>query len=270
MRATDERGIAWVWADTNLDCEAAQAAAAKMVAEISGMAPEDVRACWAQAQGAPWAIQNAYYEADVLHYFCEVAEPAPANPAVVLLVHRGSPLTMHAHRAQVQSGFDVPMALVVGVEGPTIETPRPDMNEVDETYAVHGWEYIDATDADATARVRDALMVHRWPGATVRDTLLTEPPGVLALAQLPDVDGPWPAAPASMQDDLEAFLAEDDEFGAFVGDDSARHEPHTGVDTSLASLTMQIQNVQSLPPGSAKRDAAARIALSVERALSSS
>lgn len=267
MPPHDPRGIAWVCADARLGCNAAQDVAARMVADIAGLAPHDVLSTWAQAQGAPWTIQNAYYEAAVAHYFAEAADPLPVTPAVVLLVHRESPLPVHEQRAQAHEGFDVPIALVVGVGHDTgTGAPRAD---VDDIYAVHGWEYVEAADADVVARMRDALMVHRWPDAACADTGAA-PPGVCALAQLPDAERPWPAAPAAMQRDLDAFLEVDDEFGAYMSADAPGDDPDPFLPHSLESLQTLMEHVKSLPPGPARRDAAARIAMDFERALASS
>ncbi|WFD20817.1 hypothetical protein MCAP1_003071 [Malassezia caprae] len=266
MLPHDPRGIAWVCADARLGRDAAQAAAAQIVADIAGLAQHDVLSLWAQAQGTPWTIQNAYYEADVAHYFAEAADPLPTSPAVVLLVDRASPLSAHEQRAQAQEGFDVPIALVVSVGHDT--GSGASRADIDDIYAVHGWEYMEAADADVVTRVRDALMVHRWPGAACAEAEAT-PPGVCALAQLPDADRPWPAAPEAMQRDLDAFLEADDEFGAYTSADGPV-DPDPLFPPSLDSLQNLLEHVKSLPPGPARRDAAARVALAFERALTSS
>ena len=268
MPGSDPQGIAWVCADARLGREAAKAAAAQMVASITGLVPQDVLAAWNQAQGTPWTIQTPYYESVVAHYFAEKADLLPSTPAVVLLVHRDSPLQEHEQRVQAQEGFDVPIALVVGMGNDTASgAPQGD---IDETYAVHGWEYVEARDEDALTRVREALMVHQWPNAVPAESEAI-PPGVRALAQLPDAERPWPAAPAAMQKDLDAFLEADDEFGTFV---SAEGPADSDIDSlyphQLHSLQNLIDHVKSLPPGPARRDAAAHVAMEVERALASS
>lgn len=268
MPLDDPQGIAWVWADAHLECETVRAAAAQIVAALTSTSPDDVRSLWAQAQGVPWTIQNAYYEASVAHYFDEKADATPNTPAVILLVHGGSPLSVHAKRASAHEGFDVPIALVVGLgEGPVAgEAAAPPTGDVDETYAVHGWEYMEVTEPDVMTRLRDALMVHRWPNAQLVAPDAT-PPGVHALAQLPDAQRPWPAAPHSMQQDLDAFLEEDDEFGAFTSAEPAKQEDCTPGDLFPDSLPKLMEHVKSLPPGPAREDAAARVAMAWERAL---
>lgn len=197
-------------------------------------------------------------------------------------------------------GFDVPIAIVVGVHGARSGAP---IDDVESTYALHGWEYVDAGGSGATQRVADALKTHAWPGG--HDDAHDAMDELTRLERLTGAmdDGPpaWraPPPPAALQDALEAFLADasdddappadapreaaapaathhrardtgahqrttSDEFGAFVsGEDVAQDdEPFPAVFERLRS---EVERVMAMPHGPAREREAARVALSVQQ-----
>ncbi|WFC97050.1 hypothetical protein MBRA1_003717 [Malassezia brasiliensis] len=243
-----QRTVAWVPMDPDLHRALAQTT------------PENEEAL-AHGRAVPWRISNAYYDADVLIRFGPYADLQGA-PAVLLLVRRDATVQQHrqflAHLGV--SGFALEVSLVIGV--PTEETgtasPRPD---VDEVYALDGWEYLDlAVEGDERPedRIRDALMIHTWQGMKMHG-----PPG------------------------FDAHVAEEnrDEFSDFVeappadmptSDEIDAMRARTGLDNTLGMdsgpvifdrLRVEMERIRALPAGPEKERQAALVALAVEQAL---
>lgn len=218
------------------------------------------------------------------------------------------PATRHAEvlqrleRVHNLTGFDLDVSLVVGV--PSREKASSMSLEVDEVYAMGGWEYIDLgdTDEDPATRLKDALMVHMWEGMRPKQAQPTPSNENVkeriahmdqSAAALPRSGGAIPPAPRAMQASAERFLSDappqdtpDDDFSEFVEAPAPDVPTDAEVDAYCARLGLgtlgmdsmpvlferlrgEMERVRSLPPGPPKEHAAALVALAVERSLES-
>lgn len=158
------------------------------------------------------------------------------------------------------SGFTLEVSLVVGV--PTDKTcaalPR---NDVDEVYALDGWEYLDLAvegDEQYEDRIRDALMLHTWKGMQIHGQ-----PGIDPHVEEEDTDEfsefvEAPSADMPTPDEIDAMRA------------------RTGLNNTLGMntgpvvfdrLRVEMERIRALPAGPEKERQAAVVALAVEQAL---
>lgn len=207
------------------------------------------------------------------------------------------------HRALVHRqgpGHEIPIPLILGI--PTDTQARVDPLDVEELYAMEGWEYIDlATEPTVTERVRNALMVHMWPTQShgaVPEELSQLDQMNQSIKSMPISPSKMPNAPVSMQHALEAFLDSDEDhadFGPFVTAPGATEKRAESSDADIPSLAgrfaaptspsmaseeneepfpwlfetlrRQMEHVKSLPLGPQREEEAARVALAVQQAL---
>lgn len=250
-----------------------------------------VAAAFARGERVPWPIENAYYRAEAAMQFVPRGVPCAA-PARVLLVSCASvrpssyaltqTLAEHRALARAQEGFQVPVALAVGVGERAPDAA--DSADVEEVYALAGWEWLEPDDAQA--RLADALMVHTWPGLERTEDATALDRVERIVAQLPDAEGALPEAPLAMRCDLEAFLGTHDtadKFAEFIeapapaamptnADVEALRAQFTADDDStfpvlFERVRREMERVRALPAGSQREQEAARVALAIERAM---
>lgn len=158
------------------------------------------------------------------------------------------------HRAVLEqlgvSGFALAVSLVVGV-GKATAAHRAD---VDEVYAVDGWDYVDLSmEAAPRDRLSDALMAHTWEGlrrCSAADHADDAEEAFSEFVEAPPLEEPTIEA----VDALHARLG----LGALNSE--------TGPEL-FDRLRAEMERVRALPPGPARERDAALMALAVERAL---
>ena len=167
---------------------------------------------------------------------------------------------MSEHRRALErvgvSGFSLEVSLVLGVSEQGMGEPRA---EVDEVYALDGWEYVDLgaeAEEPAVDRLREALMAHAWAGLRLHGTS-GEP---RAHADADEEFSEFVEAPPA---DLPGAAEVDAEHARLgLGALDADGEPRL-----FDRLRCEMERVRALPAGAAKERQAALLALAVERAL---